>query len=127
MKKRLLFLSLIFLGLGLQPALGQDDLFPKGKAIFEDTCVDCHRLNGRGLPGTFPALDGNPFVTGEPGPVIATVLNGRQGQLGKMPAWKDKLDDGQIAAAVTYVRHAWSNKAPGITPGLVAAIRKKAK
>ncbi|MCX5889132.1 MAG: cytochrome c, partial [Deltaproteobacteria bacterium] len=118
MKARLFFLSLIlFPGLGLQPALGQDDLFQKGKAIYEaeGNCVDCHRLNGKGLPGTYPAHDGNPFVVGEPNPVIATVLNGRKGQLGEMPSWKDKLDDTQVAAVVTYIRHAWSNKAPGVT------------
>jgi mono/diheme cytochrome c family protein len=122
----LLFL-LLSLALGLQSAWGQDDLFPKGQAVFTSTCVDCHRLNGQGLPGTFPAHDGNPFVTGKPGPVIATVLNGRKGNLGQMPSWKDKLDDQQVAAVVTYIRQAWSNMAPGVTPAQVAEIRKKAK
>ena len=127
---RLSFLSLVLiLGLGLQPALAQDDLFQKGKAFFETegNCVDCHRKNGKGLPGTYPALDGDPFVTGKPGPVIATVLNGRKGDLGEMPSWKDKLDDQKVAAVVTYIRHAWSNKAPGVTPALAAEIRKKTK
>jgi len=127
---RLSFLSLVLiLGLGLQPALAQDDLFQKGKAFFETegNCVDCHRKNGKGLPGTYPALDGDSFVTGKPGPVIATVLNGRKGDLGEMPSWKDKLDDQKVAAMVTYIRHAWSNKAPGVTPALAAEIRKKTK
>ena len=130
MKTRIRFLTLVLtLGLGLKPALSQDDLFQKGKAIYETEgyCVDCHRANGKGLPGTFPAHDGNPFDVGPPGPVIATVLNGRKGNLGRMPSWKDKLNDDQIAAVVTYIRHAWSNKAPGVTPALVAEIRKKAK
>lgn len=130
MKTRVWFLSLfVLLGLGLQSALGQDDLFQKGKAIYEaeGNCVDCHRLNGKGLPGSFPAHDGNPFVTGKPEPVIATVLKGRKGDLGEMPSWKDKLNDEQVAAVVTYIRHAWSNKAPGVTPALVAKIRKKGK
>ncbi len=73
------------------------------------------------------ALNGDPWVIGEPGPVIATVLNGRKGQLGQMPTWKDKIDDNQIAAVVTYIRQAWSNKAPAVTPALVAEIRRKAK
>ena len=122
------FLSLLLLlGVGLQPALAQENLFQKGKEVFADNCVDCHRLNGQGLPGTFPAPDGNPFVVGPPKPVIATVLSGRKGNLGEMPSWKDKLDDTQVAAVVTYIRHAWSNKAPGVTPALAAEIRKKAK
>jgi cytochrome c oxidase subunit 2 len=130
MKARsLLLVLLLSLALGLQSAWGQDDLFQKGKAIYEaeGNCVDCHRLNGKGLPGTFPAHDGNPFVTGKPGPVIATVLNGRKGNLGQMPSWKDKLNDQQVAAVVTYIRQAWSNMAPGVTPAQVAEIRKKAK
>jgi len=60
-----------------------------------------------------------------PKPVIATVLNGRKGHLGQMPTWKDKLDDQQIAGAITYIRNAWSNKAPAVTPAMVAAIRSK--
>jgi cytochrome c oxidase subunit 2 len=127
--RSLLLFLLLSLALGLQSAWGQDDLFQKGKAFFETegNCVDCHRLNGKGLPGTYPALDGDPFVTGKPGPVIATVLNGRKGDLGEMPIWKDKLDDQQVAALVTYIRHAWSNKAQGVTPTLAAEIRKKTK
>ena len=128
MNARLLFLGLvIILGLWLPEAQGQGNLFPKGQEVYADNCAQCHRLNGRGLPGTFPALNGNPFVSGEPEPVIATVLNGRKGNLGQMPAWKDKLADSQIAAAVTYIRHAWSNQAPEVTSAMVAEIRKKAK
>ena len=36
----------------------------------------------RGSPATFPALNKNPFVLGDPQPVIATVLNGRKGDSG---------------------------------------------
>jgi mono/diheme cytochrome c family protein len=57
--------------------------------------------------------------------VIATVLNGRKGDLGQMPTWKEKLDDQQIAAVVTYLRQAWSNPAPAITPAMVAATRSE--
>ena len=102
-------------------AQGAGDLFKQGQKVFEDNCADCHRLNGKGLPGTFPAHDGNPFVVGSPEPVIATVLNGRKGTLGQMPTWKDKLDDQQIAAVVTYIRQAWSNRAAPVTPATVAA------
>jgi cbb3-type cytochrome c oxidase subunit III len=107
------------------PAWGTDEPVPRGKEIFASTCADCHRENGQGLPGTFPALNNNPFVAGAPQPVIATVLNGLKGNLGQMPAWKDKLDDNQIAAVITYIRQAWSNRAPAVTPAMVAAARSK--
>ena len=45
--------------------------------------------------------------------------------MGQMPTWKDKLDDGQVAAVVTYIRHAWSNKAQGVTPALVGRESRK--
>ena len=106
-------------------AQGEGDLVKQGQKVFADNCADCHRLNGKGLPGSFPAHDGNPFVVGDPGPVIATVLNGRKGNMGQMPTWKDKLDDRQIAAVVTYIRQAWSNRAAAVTPAIVAATRSR--
>jgi mono/diheme cytochrome c family protein len=112
-------------GAGLTAARGQDDLFRQGKGVFEENCAQCHRANGEGLPDKFPALNKNSFVLGDPKPVINTVLNGRKGEMGQMPAWKDKLDDGQIAAAATYIRGAWTNRAPGVTPEMVKGLRGK--
>ena len=121
-----IFLCLCLLGgVALAQGQGQDDPVQPGKAVFEDSCAQCHRTNGEGLPATFPALNKNPFVLGDPKPVIATILNGRKGNLGSMPGWKDKLDDQQIAAVVTYIRQAWSNRAPAVTPAMVAAMRSK--
>jgi mono/diheme cytochrome c family protein len=108
-------------GAALAQGQGQDDPVQRGKEVFEDSCAQCHRANGEGLPATFPALNQNPLVLGDPKPVIATVLNGLKGNLGRMPGWKDKLNDQQIAAVVTYIRQAWSNRAPAVTPAMVAA------
>jgi cytochrome c6 len=117
--------GLIVLLAGAAWAQGPEEFFRQGKQIFADNCAQCHRVNGEGLPGTFPAHNGNPFVVGDPAPVIATVLNGRRGKLGQMPTWKDELNDVQVAAVVTYIRHAWSNRAPAVTPAMVAKIRGK--
>ena len=124
MKYPVLLLCLGLLG-GVALAQGQGDTLQRGQAVFENHCAQCHRTNGEGLPATFPALNKNPFVLGDPKPVIATVLNGRKGSLGQMPVWKDKLDDQQIAAVVTYIRQTWSNRAPAVTPAMVAATRGK--
>ena len=123
----LVFLALTFLtGLGLAQGPPEEAaLYQVGKEIFENICADCHRLNGRGLPGTYPALDQVAFVLGDPQLVILTVLNGRKGALGRMPTWKDKLDDRQIAGAITYIRNSWSNQAAAVTPAMVAAARQK--
>jgi cytochrome c6 len=108
-------------------ALGQGDkdLLKQGQEIFEDTCADCHRKSGEGLPAKFPAHKGNAFVQGDPLPVLHTVLNGRHGKLGQMPAWGGKFNDQEIAAVVSYIRNAWGNKASTIKPEDVAAARQK--
>jgi cytochrome c6 len=124
MKHLAILLCLGVLG-GAALAQGQTDAVQRGQGIFEENCAQCHRSNGEGLPATFPALNKNPFVLGDPQPVIATVLNGRKGNLGRMPAWKDKLDDEQIAAVVTYIRQAWSNRAAAVAAAMVAAARGK--
>jgi cytochrome c6 len=105
-------------------AQGPEKQIQEGKKLFEGTCADCHRINGQGLPDKFPALAGNPFVVGEPTKVIDTVLNGRKGKLGQMPTWKDTFTDQQIAAIISYVRQAWSNKAGPITAEMVKKRRK---
>ena len=104
---------------------GDKDLLKQGQEIFNNTCADCHRTNGMGLPDQFPALKGNAFVQGDPKPVLHTVLHGRHGMLGKMPAWGGKFNDQEIAAVVSYVRNAWGNKAPTIKPEDVAGARQK--
>ena len=124
MKHLVIMLCLGLLG-GAALAQAQGGAAQRGQGVFTEHCAQCHRTGGEGLPATFPALNKNPFVLGDPQPVIATVLNGRKGNLGQMPAWKDKLDDGQIAAVVTYIRQAWSNRAGAVTAAMVAAGRGK--
>jgi mono/diheme cytochrome c family protein len=96
-----------------------------GQVVYENNCSDCHRSNGEGLPVKFPALKGNAYVQGDPKVVIGTVLNGRKGNLGLMPAWKEHLDDSQIAAAISYIRNAWGNTATVVKTEDVGALRKK--
>jgi cbb3-type cytochrome c oxidase subunit III len=124
MRTFLILASLSLLG-GSAWAQTSGELIKQGQEVFEANCAQCHRSNGEGIPATFPALNQNPFVVKDPKPVIATILNGRKGSLGQMPGWKDKLDDQQIAALVTYIRQAWSNRAAPVTPAMVAATRTK--
>lgn len=106
------------------PAWGQADPGADGQGIYKSHCADCHRMNGEGLAAAFPALKGNALVQGEPGGVIQVILDGRKGKIGRMPAWKNKLDDSQVAAVVTYIRQAWGNQAAAVKPEAVKALRK---
>ena len=106
-----------------------DAAAPDGSAIFATNCAGCHQANGTG-GGPFPPLAGNSDVTGaDTAMLITTVLNGRSGPMqangktygGVMPAWKGTLSNAQVAAAVTYIRSAWGNKAAIVTEDQVAA------
>ena len=97
------------------PAVAQ----PTGGEVFANNCVACHQATGKGIPGAFPALAGDPFVKGPPERVIVTVLKGRGG----MPRFGTELSDADIAAAITYIRSAWGNDAPPVSPSQVGALR----
>ena len=63
--------------------------------------------------------------------ILSTVLRPSGGTVrvngsaysGVMPAWGGVLSDDDIAAAVTYVRSSWHNRAPGVSAAQVAAVR----
>jgi cytochrome c oxidase subunit 2 len=98
-----------------------DELRQRGEKVYAANCVACHQANGKGVPGTFPALDGSPVVTGPRAEQINIILNGRKG----MPPFK-QLSDTEIAAVTTYTRNAWGNKPQEniVQPAEVTAARK---
>ncbi len=107
------------------------DQLARGESIYERTCAVCHQRDGSGVDGAFPPLDGSPRTTGDPAKAIRIVLHGMTGPVdvpGKltvnslMPPLAT-LDDSEIADVLTFIRHAWSNDAPGITEKDVARIR----
>jgi mono/diheme cytochrome c family protein len=105
--------SILLLTLAAGPAAAS------GEEIYLNNCAACHMPTGLGIKGAFPALVGNPNVTGAPGPLTATVLNGRGG----MPAFRDELSDADLALVITYLRTSWGNKAPAVTTAAVVDVR----
>lgn len=109
------------------------DLRAEGRELFGHLCFNCHQLDGRGLPGTYPPLNGSPWLLDADSKERCTkiVLYGLTGRVlvkgqsfdAEMPNFK--LTDRQIAAALTYVRSAWSNNAPPIDEEFVGSIRAK--
>lgn len=104
-----------------------------GAAIFSSLCAACHQATGQGLPGVFPPLAGSEWVTGSDSTLSAILLHGINGSLtvkgtsynGAMPAFKDQLNDEQIAAVLTYIRSQWGNSAAAVTAETVAKAREK--
>lgn len=101
-------------------AIGEEALISRGEELFIDNCSACHQENGQGA-GIFPALAGNPFVTGDPGPPIRRVILGR----GAMPGFGNFLSNQEIAAIASYIRNAWTNEAPVVMPEEVQAMREE--
>jgi mono/diheme cytochrome c family protein len=93
-----------------------------GARVYIANCSGCHQLDGRGVPGAFPPLAGNPVVTGNPARVVAIVRRGSRGRErvlgawygGEMPGWEGLLSNDEIAQVVSYIRAAWNNDAPPI-------------
>jgi cytochrome c oxidase subunit 2 len=100
-------------------------LLARGHTVFDGNCAACHQAGGTGNAAIgAPALVGDKVVLGPKTHQIDVVLNGQNN--GKMPAWKDVLSDTDIAAAITYTRNSWGNKAGEnlVQPSEVKAERK---
>lgn len=102
-----------------------------GQKVYATNCSSCHQATGKGQPGVFPPLAGNPVVTGDASKVIHIVKNGLNGKItvngatynGQMPAWKGTLSDGDIAAVISYIRTSWGNKASTVTASQVTSAK----
>lgn len=116
------------------------DLFQEGIEVYsrEGHCATCHQADGKGLPHSgFPPLDRSEWVTGSKERLIKLTLHGLHGPItvkGKdypghvpMTAFKDMLDDREIAAVLTYMRNAYGNKASTISPNEVKEVRQASK
>jgi mono/diheme cytochrome c family protein len=132
-----------YLGHGAPPAAEAASTSTKppavadGSAVYQENCAACHGADGRGQPGTFPPLAGNPDLTRDNGAFpVTVVLHGLEGPIdvngsnydSAMPPF-GHLSDAQVAAVVNYVHGAWGNNAaasPAITPSMVAVRRAKA-
>ncbi len=98
------------------------ELITRGAIIYAANCAACHQGTGKGVPGSFPALDGSKIVNGPPAAQIAIVLNGKPGTA--MPPWT-QLSDTDLAAVITYTRNSWGNKTgQAVQPSEIKAARK---
>jgi mono/diheme cytochrome c family protein len=103
-----------------------------GEKLYKGACVACHELNGGGAPRIYPPLPGNANLQSEnPASAIKIVLDGaetiktpRAPNTGSMPPYASKMSDQEVADVVTYIRNAWGNAAPAVTPAEVAKARK---
>ena len=110
-------------GAGGEGAAGDaamEELMATGQQVFSSICAACHGAQGQGQVG--PALAGNSLV-GRDQEFLNVILNGRLEH--GMPAFRDQLDDQQIAGVATFVRNSFGNSFGPIAPEQVAAQRER--
>ena len=108
-----------------------EDPMVLGRRTF-NVCTQCHQETGAGIPGVYPPLDRSEIVTGDEATLVRIVLHGLEGPVtvagstydGQMPGWS-RLRDEQISAVLTYIRGAWSNRAPPVDTALVTTVRQQ--
>ncbi len=99
----------------------KDELMARGEKVYATNCAACHQANGAGIPGAFPALAGSALATGDAAGHIDIVMHGKPGTA--MAAYKNLLNDADLAAVITYERHAWGNNASVVQPAAIKAAR----
>lgn len=96
-------------------------------------CTDCHRSDGAGVSGVFPALAGNPvLMSDDPSTLVHITLTGwRSAQTAdnarvlSMPAFA-RLSDQEIAEILNFTRRSWGNDtAKPIAAATVRSMRKQ--
>jgi nicotinate dehydrogenase subunit B len=89
-----------------------------GARIYDGACAVCHQVGGPVLFGSRPSLALNSNLhSAKPDNLIQVILHGIEApvssDLGYMPAFKNSLNDGQIAELVSYLRQQFApDKAP---------------
>ena len=110
--------------------------FSAGWDIYHEdgSCITCHQKNGKGLrPSGFPPLMDSEWVLDDPKVLAKILLKGMIGPVtvndweypGQVPMtpYENILDDEEMAAVMTYVRNAFSNRASAVTAEFVAKVR----
>lgn len=104
----------------------------RGKKIYSDLCVTCHLPTGKGIPGTYPPLDGSNWLTEKREASIRGVKYGMQGPIEVNGEKYDNimtpmgLSDQEVADALNYVMNSWSNKIDDmVTAEEVAQVQKE--
>jgi mono/diheme cytochrome c family protein len=105
----------------------------EGMKLYGNNCASCHGADGAGVPGDSPPMQDDAVVAGDPIVLIRVMTQGtgkvipkpqRSQYTGTMPA-DYKLNDEQIAALLTYMRHDFGENASPITADRVALVRKQ--
>ena len=101
------------------------DQVAQGGLVFAANCAICHGLNAEGIAedwkqrlddGSFPPppLNGSAHAWHHPNSMLIQVIdNGGAAFGGKMPAFKDVLEEAEKLAAIAYFQNYWTDEIYG--------------
>ncbi len=104
--------------------------FAQGKRLYIH-CMGCHGVDGEGMGGTYPPLNGSPVVLGPPGILTRVLLHGIEGPVtigGK--TWDSAMvaapvrGNDELAAIMTYIRRAWENNAEPVDAAEIMRVKR---
>lgn len=104
----------------------------RGDMVYAGVCQACHQADGKGVEGKYPPLAGSEWLNRDSFTPARIVLFGLEGEIqvkglgfnNKMPQFHDKLSNDEIAAAISFARSSFGNKAAGVTPSEVDSMRR---
>ncbi len=106
----------------------------RGKKVYETYCLACHQADGSGVPGLNPPLTKTKWVLGDKKQLITIILKGMDEPIevdgeeyNNVMASHAFLKDEDVADVLNYVRNNFGNKASGVTPAEVKAVRATLK
>jgi mono/diheme cytochrome c family protein/glucose/arabinose dehydrogenase len=104
--------------------------FAQGKRLYIH-CMGCHGIDGEGMGGTYPPLNGSTIVLGSPGILTRVLLHGIEGPVAVGGRTWDSAMVGapvrgndELAAIMTYVRRAWENNADPVDAAEVLRVKR---
>ncbi len=114
------------------PAEPQKLYATRGGLGYVQFCIGCHRADGSGVAGVFPALAANATVAAaDPATLLHVALVGwktaqtaAHPRISAMPAFS-RLSDAEIAEILSFVRGSWGNGGARIDPSEVRKLRRE--
>jgi len=96
----------------------------RGAVLYDQHCAVCHKIDGSGMPPTFPALTNSSIATStDVNRHVDLVLHGVPHTA--MQAYAPQFDNEELAAIITYERNAWGhNTGDLVLPSQIQAQRR---
>lgn len=132
MNPLIIFLSTtFFLTAWFQTNPGLEESKERGKLVYEDFCVTCHRSNGTGFGKNYPPLANSDFLLNKRKESIYAVKYGMQGEITVNGTVYNKkmeplgLSDEEVADVMNYIYFSWGNSTTKmVTVEEVKSIKK---